>query len=88
MKIYICWEAQEYFTSFEDVQKYYEQNYDYSTLDDFLSEHYNCEDIFYFTENKRESVIKDYKSALADETEDWIRDYCDVVEVEAECKEK
>lgn len=88
MKIYICWEARNYFTSFEDVQDYYEQNYDYTTFDDFLSIHYECETIFNFTEAERENVIKRYKSSLTDEVEDWIRDYCDVVEIEAECKEK
>ena len=88
MKIYIYWEEQKYFTSFEDAQDFYEQNYDYTTLDDFLSEHYTHVDIFYFSEDKRESIIKDYESSLANEVEDWIRDYCDVVEIEAECKEK
>lgn len=88
MKIYICWKNQEYFTSFEDVQDYYEQYYDCTTFEDFLSEHYECETIFNFTETEREDVIKDYKSSLTDEVEDWIKDYCDVVEIEAECKEK
>ena len=88
MKIYIYWEEQEYFTSFEDVQDYYKQHYDYITFSDFLAEHYEIEDIFNFTETKRESVVNDYKNSLADEVEDWIRDYCDVVEIEVECKEK
>lgn len=88
MKIYIYWEAQEYFTSFEGVQDYYKQNYDCTTFNDFLTDHYDSEDIFNFTEDERESVIKDYREWLADEVEDWIRDYCDVVEIEAECKEK
>ena len=88
MKIYIYWEAQEYFTSFEGVQDYYERYYDCTTFNDFLSEHYECETIFNFTEAEREEVIKDYKISLTDEVEAWIRDYCDVIEVEAECKEK
>jgi len=36
MKIYIYWEDQKYFTSFEDVQDYYKQNYIVTTFSDFL----------------------------------------------------
>ena len=88
MKIYIFWEEQKYFTSFKDVQDYYEQHYICTTFNDFLSVHYDSEKIFNFTEAERESVIEDYKSSMIDEVEDWIEDYCDVVEIEAECKEK
>lgn len=88
MKVYICWEEQRYFTSFEDVQDFYKQTYDYTTFDDFLSMHYGHATVFNFTEAERENAIMDYRSSLADEVEDWIRNYCDVVEIEAECKKK
>lgn len=88
MKIYIYWGAQEYFTSFEDVQNYYEQDWGCTSFNDFLSEYYTSEDIFNFTEDERRKAFIDYKKTLNDEVRDWIRDYCDIVEIEAESKKK
>jgi hypothetical protein len=87
MKIYIYWEMELYFTSFEDVLDYYEDSPECTTFNDFLSKYYINEEIFNFTEAERESVIEAYRSSLAVEVEDWISDYCAVVEIEAECKE-
>lgn len=87
MKIYIYWEKQKYFTSFKDVQDYYEQHCDHTSFNEFLLESYDYEDVFNFTEADRERVLKEYKNSLADDAYNWIRCYCTVVEIEAEHKE-
>lgn len=87
MKIYIYWEHQEYFTSFEDAYDYYVQHFEHTTFNEFLYEHYESEDIFNFTEAARQFALRGYRSGLANEVRDWIENYCDVVEIEVECKE-
>ncbi len=83
-KIYIDYENQDYYTSFEKVKAAYLSSYGAISFNDFLAENYDCEDIFNFTVEEREDAKADYDTYVIGEVKSWVDDCLVVIDVDVE----
>jgi hypothetical protein len=84
--IYINWEAQEYYTSWDDVVAAYRGNLDSDDFNEFLCNNYSCEEIFEFSEERRAEVLMEYNEGMNTDAEYWARDNLEKVKVKIEVK--
>ena len=87
-KIYINWSDEEYYTSFEEVKEAYVKNNIHTSLHEFLEDNYLPEEVFYFSDEEREQVLKDHDAIVDEEVRDWIYCRLTVVDVEVMFREK
>lgn len=84
--IYINWEAQEYYLSWEEVVDAYRNGYESDDFNEFLYDNYSHQKVFYFTEEERAEVLKDYEERVQRYAEEWARDNLFRIEVRVEAK--
>ena len=84
--IYINWETQEYYTNWDDVVEAYRSTIDGCEFNDYLYDHYSYEEVFYFTEEQRAEVLKEYNELERNYIDEWVRDHLEKVEVKIEVK--
>lgn len=84
--IYINWEAQEYYFSWDEVVAAFRGTFDDDDFNEFLHNNYSCEEIFEFSEERRAEVIMEYNASVNADAEDWARSYLERVEVKVEVK--
>ena len=84
--IYINWETQEYYANWDDVVEAYRATTDGSEFNEYLYDYYSYEEIFYFTEEERALVLKEYNEHEREYIDEWVRDHLEKVEVKIEVK--
>jgi hypothetical protein len=84
--IYINWEAQEYYTNWDEVVAAYRGNLDSDDFNEFLCNNYSYEEIFEFSEERRAEVLMEYNEGMNADAEYWAHDNLEKVEVKIEVK--
>ena len=84
--IYIDWDHQEYYLSWDEVVAAYRDRHESDEFNEFLYDNYSCEEIFNFSEKERAEVLEDYNERLQDYIEEWARDNLFRIEVRVEAK--
>lgn len=84
--IYIDWDHQEYYLSWEEVVAAYRERYESDDFNEYLYDNYSHQEVFHFTEEERAEVLKDYGEQVQRYAEDWARDNLFRIEVRVEAK--
>lgn len=81
-KIYINYEAHEFYTSYEEVFEYFKNCENGYFLEDYLEETYSLETIFDFSEEEKEKVRENYTEIIKSYCDEWIEDNFEVIDID------
>lgn len=69
MKIYIDWVKEVVYTDKEELIEDLKKNCYLTSFDEWLEDHFNIEDVFNFSERKKEEIKKEYEENLGTDFE-------------------
>ena len=82
-KIYINYDAHEYYTSYEEAFEYFKEYENAYSLEDYLDNHYShLETIFNLSEEEKEEAREDYEKELKECFGRWVEEFFEVIDID------
>lgn len=81
-KIYINYDAREFYNSYEEVFEYFKDHENTYYLEDYLEEHYSLETIFNFSEEEKEKVRGNYTEKIKKYCDEWVEEHFEVIDID------
>ena len=82
-EIYVSWDRQLIFKSFEEAFKYFMGNENDCEFNDFLNEHYSAAEVFDFDAADKRRAQSDYEDCAEAACRDWLSETCSTIVIES-----